>query len=74
MSGTANADVMIEDGQQPVAIIKRSITGTADESRQFAGEGAYEDALNKALYEFVRSFARDSEIIKALREPTAVSQ
>jgi uncharacterized lipoprotein YajG len=69
MSGTAAADVVIEDQKTRATLVTRPITGTADESRQFAGEGAFQDALNLALREFVRSFARDSEIIKALREP-----
>ena len=71
MSGTAAADVVIQDQKTGTTIITRPITGTADESRQFAGEAAFQDALNLALREFVRSFARDSEVIKALREPTA---
>ena len=69
MSATVDADIVIQDRNAPVTTMKRSITGTADESRQFAGESAYQDALNTALHEFVRSFARDSEIIKALSDP-----
>jgi uncharacterized lipoprotein YajG len=69
MSATVDAEVVIQDRNAPATTMKRSITGTADESRQFAGESAYQDALNTALHEFVRSFARDSEIIKAFRDP-----
>jgi uncharacterized lipoprotein YajG len=69
MSATVDAEVVIQDRNAPATTMKRSITGTADESRQFAGESAYQDALNTALHEFVRSFARDSEIIKAFHDP-----
>jgi hypothetical protein len=69
MSATAYADVVVQDSKSETPLVKRAITGTAEESRQFSGESAYQDALNGALQEFVRSFARDSEIIKALREP-----
>lgn len=64
--GTLSADIRILDllDQQ---ITMRGITGTHVESRQLAVDEAFQDVLNGALAEFVRNFARDPIIIKALR-------
>lgn len=69
LSAVAFADTTIHAQTTDVPTLSRPVTGTAEESRQIANEGAYQDALNKALAEFVRSFARDSEILRALRLP-----
>ena len=66
MVGTINGDVEIRDAQNE-PIVSKPISSTYTESRQIATDGAFEGVLNGALSEFIRNFARDPSIVKALQ-------
>jgi uncharacterized lipoprotein YajG len=65
--GTLTADIeVVHSLEQPV--YSRTITGTHVESWQLAIDEAYQSVLKGALNEFVRNFARDPSILKALQD------
>lgn len=66
MVGTINGDVEILNSKNEQLVLK-PMSGTYMESRQYAGDDAFESALNGALLEFIRNFARDPNIINALK-------
>lgn len=65
--GTLNADITVRDPGKDFAPPSRPIQATFREGHAIATDGAYEGALNGALTEFIRSFSRDPNILKALR-------
>ncbi len=69
MVGTINANITVldPDNDPTTPIVSKPLTATFRESRQIVFSSAYERVLNGALFEFMRSFSRDPEIIKALR-------
>ena len=71
MIGTLQADVSIRDHQNNAVNLARPLVGAFRESRQIATDGAYENVLNGALGEFIRSFSRDPAVMKALKEVSA---
>lgn len=65
--GTVDADIeLVDSGAQ--RITSRTIVGTQIESWQLAIDEAYDSVLNGALREFIRNFARDPNLLKALRD------
>jgi uncharacterized lipoprotein YehR (DUF1307 family) len=67
MKGTLDADITILNGINQNRLVSKPLNGTFRESRQIALEGAFESALNGALFEFIRTFSRDPNILDALR-------
>lgn len=65
--GSIVSDVTIIDPTTATALVSRVISGNSTDSHQLALESSYEEALNKALVDFVRSFSRDPQILNALR-------
>jgi uncharacterized lipoprotein YajG len=68
MRGTITGEVAIQDGKTPDVLFSKAITGTSRESWQVVLDRAYESVLNGALAEFVRSFSRDPDVIRALQD------
>jgi uncharacterized lipoprotein YajG len=66
VAGSIVSDITIIDPRTTAVLVSRPISGNSIESYQIATQSSYEEALNKALLEFVRSFARDSQILNAL--------
>ncbi|HSD52432.1 MAG TPA: hypothetical protein VLG48_13590, partial [Candidatus Methylomirabilis sp.] len=66
MVGTITADVEILDAQNE-RIVSTPISSTYTESWQIVTDAAFESVLNGALSEFIRNFARDPRIVKALQ-------
>lgn len=66
--GALNADFVIQRPQDNSPLSFTPIEITFRESHQIATDGAYEDVLNGALSEFVRSFSGDPNILKTLRQ------
>lgn len=65
--GSLNADIEVSDSlARPIAA--RTIVGSQIESWQLSIYDAYDRVLNAALSEFVRNFARDPNLLKALRD------
>ncbi|HSQ52412.1 MAG TPA: hypothetical protein VLL94_14250 [Nitrospiraceae bacterium] len=67
MKGTLDADIAILNGIDQNQLASKPLNGTFRESRQIALEGAFEGALNGALFEFMRTFSRDPNVLDALR-------
>lgn len=67
MSATVVADIVVEDLAPRGMTSSHTLTGSAQDSRQFALEYAYEASLNDAVAEFVQSFARNPGVLRALR-------
>jgi uncharacterized lipoprotein YehR (DUF1307 family) len=67
MKGTLDADIAILNGIDQNQLASKPLNGTFRESRQIALEGAFEGALNGALFEFIRTFSRDPDVLDALR-------
>ncbi|MCE7966586.1 MAG: hypothetical protein DYH04_14580 [Nitrospira sp. NTP2] len=67
MKGSLEADIVVLVGSDKRQLVSKPINGSYRESRQFAGDSAFESVLNGALHEFVRAFSRDPEIVDALR-------
>ena len=67
MKGTLDADIAILSGIDQNQLASKPLNGTFRESRQIALEGAFEGALNGALFEFIRTFSRDPNVLDALR-------
>jgi hypothetical protein len=67
MKGTLDADIAILNGTDQNQLVSKPLNGTFRESRQIALEGAFENALNGALFEFIRTFSRDPNVLDALR-------
>ncbi len=65
--GTVNADIEVIDSVKR-RIAARTIIGTQLESWQLSINDGYDRVLNGALREFVRNFARDPDLLKALRD------
>ena len=70
LRGTIVTEIIIRDPQSKQELTRRAITGDAEESRQLATEGAYQDVLNQALAEFIRNFSRDRTILSVLKSVT----
>lgn len=67
MRGTVSADVEIKDRHTSAPPLKKMITATTREGAIGILDAAYEKVLNRALAEFVRNFAFDSEVVKTLQ-------
>jgi uncharacterized lipoprotein YehR (DUF1307 family) len=67
MKGTLDADIAILNGIDQNQLASKPLNGTFRESRQIVLEGAFEGALNGALFEFIRTFSRDPNVLDALR-------
>jgi hypothetical protein len=67
MKGTLDANIAISNGIDQNRLASKPLNSTFRESRQIALEGAFESALNGALFEFIRSFSRDPIVLDALR-------
>lgn len=67
MKGTLDADIAILNRIDQNQLVSKPLNGTFRESRQIALEGAFESALNGALFEFIRTFSRDPNVLDALR-------
>lgn len=67
MKGTLDADIAILSGIDQNQLASKPLNGTFRESRQIALEGAFEGALNGALFEFIRTFSRDPNVLDALK-------
>ncbi len=68
VTGTLNADVNIRDPRKNATFLSRPVQSAFREGHAIATDGAFETVLNGALSEFIRSFARDPAILKALRD------
>lgn len=67
MKGMLDTEIAILNGADQHQLASKPLNSTYRESRQMALDGAYESALNGALIEFIRSFARDPNVLEALR-------
>ncbi|ULA67977.1 MAG: hypothetical protein LZF62_310049 [Nitrospira sp.] len=67
MVSTLETDIGILNGTGQDKLSSKPLTSTFRDSRQFAGEGAFEDSLKGALLEYVRTFSRDPAVLDALR-------
>ena len=72
--GILNADVTIRDPRKDSVLLLRPIQSTFRDSRAIVTDEAYESVLNGALSEFIRSFARDPGVLKALRREEAAQE
>jgi hypothetical protein len=66
MDGTLNTDVTIRDAHEAI-VVSKPTNATYQQSRQYAGDSAFEDALNGVLTEYIRGFSRDPDILQALK-------
>jgi hypothetical protein len=66
MKGMLDTDITILNGTDQNQLASEPLNSTYRESRQVALDGAFESALNGALLEFIRSFARDPNVLEAL--------
>lgn len=69
MYSTISADIVIDENSANGRTSTHSITGAAEDSRQFAFESAYEETLNDAMREFIHNFSRDPAILSSLKGP-----
>jgi hypothetical protein len=67
MKGMLDTDIAILNGTDQNQLVSKPLNSTYRESRQMALDGAFESALNGALLEFIRNFARDPSVLEALR-------
>lgn len=67
MKGMLDTEIAISNGTDQNPLVSKPLNGTYHESRQIALDSAFESALNGALLEFIRSFARDPSVLEALR-------
>lgn len=67
MVSTLETDIGILNGTGQDKLSSKPLTSTYRDSRQFAGDGAFEDSLKGALLEYVRTFSRDPAVLDALR-------
>ncbi len=67
MVATLETDIGILNGTGQDKLSSKPLTSTFRDSRQYAGEGAFEDSLKGALLEYVRTFSRDPAVLDALR-------
>jgi hypothetical protein len=71
MMGTLETDLAIfkDTGQEP--LLTKPFNSNFRESRQMVLDGAFENVLRGALLEYVRSFARDPNVLDALKAAAA---
>ena len=67
MVSTLETDVGILNGTSQDKLSSKPLTSTFRDSRQYAGDGAFEDSLKGALLEYVRTFSRDPAVLDALK-------
>ena len=67
MVSTLETDIGILNGTGQDKLSSKPLTSTFRESRQYGGEGAFEDSLKGALLEYVKTFSRDPAVLDALR-------
>jgi hypothetical protein len=67
MVSTLETDIGILHGTGQDKLSSKPLTSTYRDSRQFAGDGAFEDSLKGALLEYVRTFSRDPAVLDVLR-------
>ena len=69
--GTLETDLAIfkDTGQEP--LLTKPFNSNFRESRQIVLDGAFENVLRGALLEYVRSFARDPNVLDALKAAAA---
>lgn len=67
MASIISADIVVEDSVAKGKTSSHTITGTAQDSRQIAGESAFEVVLNAAMAEFIQNFSRDPGLLSSLR-------
>ena len=67
MKGMLDTNVAILNGINQNQLASKPLNSTYRESRQYGGAGAFESALTGALFEFIRSFARDPNVLESLR-------
>jgi len=67
MKGMLDTDITILNGIDQNQLASKPLNSTYRESRQMAFDEAFESALKGALFEFIRSFARDPSVLEALR-------
>jgi hypothetical protein len=65
MKGTMDTDIAITKDKDELAA--KPLNATYRESRQMVLDSAFESALRGVLSEYIRSFARDPNLIEALR-------
>ncbi len=68
MIGTVDGNVAMSNPTNRAVLFSKTIAGSYHEGHQFIGEGTYEATLNSALAEFVRNFAYDPGVLKALEQ------
>lgn len=65
--GTINANVTIRNLRDDSALSSKPINSSFRKGFQIVTNNSYESVLNGALAEFIRSFSRDPDILKALQ-------
>ena len=68
MIGTINANISILNPQNGSVLFSKALNSTFRESKIMATDEAFKSVLNGALVEFVRSFSRDTAVLKALKK------
>ena len=67
MTGMIIAEVTVRSPQSDSTLAQKMVSGTFTESRQIVLDGAFEQVLNGALVEFVRTFSRDPTLLEGIR-------
>jgi len=66
--GTLNSTLLIRRPGSDSVLLSQPHNSTFRESRQVVTESAWESVLNNTLAEYVRSFARDPNVVEALKK------
>jgi hypothetical protein len=69
--GTLETDLAIFKSTSQEPLVAKPFNGNFRESRQIALDSAFENVLRGALLEYVRSFARDPNVLDALKAAAA---
>ncbi len=69
--GTLETDLAIFKGTSQEPLVAKPFNGNFRESRQIALDSAFENVLRGALLEYVKSFARDPQVLDALKSVAA---